>query len=86
MELSRFILEIRMTNDSYDVFESGEISRALGMKLLYLNKFIERGLYGIHPSVPRQQGAGRRRLFSRDDILGITRLVALSVRITRASD
>ncbi len=71
MGVNRFILEMRMTNDSYDVFESGEISRALGMKLLYLNKFIERGLYGIRPSVRVGRGRGRRRLFSRNDVLGI---------------
>jgi hypothetical protein len=62
---------MRVTNDNYEVFESGEISRALGMKLLYLNKFIERGLYGISPSVRVGKGRGRRRLFSRDDVLGI---------------
>ena len=58
-----------MANDNFEVFESGEISRALGMKLLYLNKFIERGLYGIHPSVRVGKGRGRRRLFSRNDVL-----------------
>jgi hypothetical protein len=54
-----------------DIFESGELAGLVGVKPFYLNKFIERGLYGIKPSIRPGRVRERRRLFSRDDLFGV---------------
>src|SRR5690348_10950340 len=52
-------------------YDSNEISEVVGIRPLLLNKFVERGTYGIRPSVRTGKGRGGRRLFSPDDALGI---------------
>lgn len=52
-------------------FDSSEVCELVGIGQLLLNKFVERGTYGIRPSVRSGKGRGGRRLFSRDDVLGI---------------
>lgn len=53
------------------VFESTDVEKLLGISSTRLNKFIERRLYGIRPSIRSGIGRGRRRLFSREDVFGI---------------
>jgi hypothetical protein len=52
-------------------FETMEVSSLLGIPPILLNKFVERGTYGIVPSVRSGRGRGSRRRFSQDDLLGI---------------
>lgn len=52
-------------------FESSQVVNLVGVKPFYLNKFVERRLYGIKPSMQSGKGRGRPRLFSGDDVLGI---------------
>ena len=54
-----------------DVFDSSDITELVGIKPIYLTKYVERKLYGISPSVKAGKGRGKRRLFSRDDLFGI---------------
>ena len=53
------------------VFESRDVIRLVGISPVYLNKFVERGLYGIAPSERTGAGRGRRRLFTSEDVFGI---------------
>lgn len=52
-------------------FETMEVSSLLGIPPILLNKFVERGSYGIVPSVRSGKGRGSRRRFSQDDLFGI---------------
>ncbi|MGO9590633.1 MAG: hypothetical protein ACLP3K_11390 [Candidatus Acidiferrales bacterium] len=52
-------------------FETGDVARMVGIRPIYLNRFVERKLYGIQPSARSGEGTGRRRWFSFDDLLGI---------------
>lgn len=52
-------------------FESSEVTELVGVKPIYLNKFVERRLYGVTPSVRTGRGRGRRRRFSEEDLRGI---------------
>ena|SRR5712691_11334597 len=52
-------------------YDSNEVCELVGIGPLLLNKFVERGTYGIRPSVRSGKGRGGRRLFSPDDALGI---------------
>lgn len=52
-------------------FETMEVSSLLGIPPILLNKFVERGTYGIVPSVRSGKGRGSRRRFSQDDLFGI---------------
>jgi DNA-binding transcriptional MerR regulator len=52
-------------------FESVEVSEVVGIPPIYLNKLIERGKYGIVPSIRSGRGRGSRRLFSEEDVYGI---------------
>lgn len=54
-----------------DIFETGELTKLVGVKPIYLNKFIERGVYGIKPSIRPGKKRERRRLFSRHDVFGV---------------
>jgi hypothetical protein len=54
-----------------DVFESGQIVEFVGIRPFYLNKFIERKLYGIRPSVASGESRKVRRKFSIGDVFGI---------------
>jgi len=56
---------------AYATFDSGEVSGLVGIGPLLLNKFVERGSYGIRPSVRSGKGRGGRRLFSIDDLYGV---------------
>jgi DNA-binding transcriptional MerR regulator len=38
---------------------------------MYLNRFVERKLYGIEPSIRSGKGRGSRRWFSLEDLMGI---------------
>ena len=42
-------------------FESSEVTDVLGVQPVYLNKLVERKLYGIMPSVRGGKGPGSRR-------------------------
>jgi DNA-binding transcriptional MerR regulator len=52
-------------------FESGEVVEIVGVRAFYLNKFIERNLYGIRPSRRAGVVRKRRRQFTEDDVFGI---------------
>src|SRR5467141_3392935 len=52
-------------------FDSARVCKAVGIRPIYLNKFIERKQYGIEPSVRAGEGRGSRRFFSEDDVYGI---------------
>jgi len=52
-------------------FESNDVVKIVGIRPIYLNKFVERKLYGIEPSVRAGAGRGSRRWFNVDDVLGI---------------
>jgi hypothetical protein len=56
---------------SPSVFETRDVLRLTGIPSTYLNKFIERGSFGIGPSVRTGRGRGTRRLFANFDIYGI---------------
>ena len=51
--------------------ESREVSDVVGIPSTYLNKLIERGKYGIEPSIRSGRGRGSRRLFSEADVYGL---------------
>src|SRR5215469_5367253 len=52
-------------------YDSSEVSKLVGIGPILLNRFVERGMYGIRPSVRSGKGRGGRRLFSPDDVFGI---------------
>jgi hypothetical protein len=52
--------------DTSDVCE-----RLVGITPLYLNNFLQRGLFGLQPSVQSGKVRAKRRLFSQDDVFGI---------------
>ncbi len=54
-----------------DIFESGQVVALVGIRPFYLNKFIERKLYGVRPSFETGQVRKVRRKFSADDVYGI---------------
>lgn len=54
-----------------EAFESSQVSGLVGAKPFYLNKFVERRLYRIKPSVRAKPKRGRPRLFSTDDVFAI---------------
>jgi MerR HTH family regulatory protein len=56
---------------TFVTYDSSEVSKLVGIGSLLLNKFVERGSYGIQPSIRPGKGRGGRRLFSPDDVLGI---------------
>ncbi len=53
------------------VFESRDVITLVGISPVYLNKFVERGLYGIAPSERTGLGKGSRRWFNSEDVFGI---------------
>jgi hypothetical protein len=53
------------------IYESGEVTELVGIHAIYLTKFVERGLYGIEPSVRPGERWKRRRLFSGEDVQGV---------------
>jgi len=53
------------------VFESGDLTDLVGVKPIYLTKFVERRLYGIRPSAKKGKGRGKRRHFRLDDVYGV---------------
>jgi hypothetical protein len=57
--------------DLPDVFESTDLTELIGMPAIHLNKFIERGQYGVRASIRTGRGRGRRRLFSAEDVFGV---------------
>jgi hypothetical protein len=55
-----------------ETIQSSDITDLLvGIRSIYLNSFLERGLYGIAPSVQSGKSRKRRRLFSEADVYGI---------------
>jgi hypothetical protein len=54
-----------------DLFETAEVTELVGIPSILLNKFVERGQYGVQASVRAGRGRGSRRLFSKDDLFGI---------------
>jgi len=57
---------------AFVTYDSNEVCELVGIGPLLLNKFVERKTYGIQPSVRSGKGRGGRRLFSPDDVFGIT--------------
>jgi len=58
--------------NSPPIFESGDLTeRLVGIRPFYLNKFLERELYGIRASVRSGKIRKRRRWFSPDDVFGV---------------
>jgi hypothetical protein len=53
------------------VFETSELTNLVGVQPIHLNKFIERGQYGITASVRTGRGRGRRRIFNEEDVFGV---------------
>jgi hypothetical protein len=53
------------------IFESSDVADLVGISPIYLNKFVERGLYGIAPSERMLVGRGGRRWFNEEDVFGI---------------
>jgi hypothetical protein len=53
------------------VFESTDLTKLIGIPPIQLNKFIERGQYGVRASIRTGRGRGRRRLFSQEDVFGV---------------
>ena len=52
--------------------ESGDLTeRLVGITPIYLNQFIQRGMYGIRASVRAGSLREQRRKFSKDDVFGI---------------
>lgn len=58
-------------DDLVTIFESSDVTTLVGIPSVNLNSFIERGLYGISPSVRAGGGRGGRRLFGEADVFGI---------------
>jgi DNA-binding transcriptional MerR regulator len=55
-----------------DIFEMGEVTRRIvGIRDFYLNKFLERKMYGLRPSVRAGKTRQRRRLFNAEDVYSI---------------
>ena len=53
------------------IFQTSDVLRLVGIRLIYLNKFVERKLYGIKPYVRSGRGRGSRRIFSSGDVRAI---------------
>lgn len=60
-----------MDFDSVGIFESSDVIEIVGIRAIYLNKFVERRLYGIEASARPGEGRGSRRWFSLDDVFAI---------------
>jgi hypothetical protein len=58
--------EIAQEIDSADISE-----RLVGITPVYLNNFLQRGLFGLTASVQAGKLREKRRLFSREDVFGI---------------
>ena len=56
---------------SRKIFDSAEVSKAVGIRAIYLNTFIQRKKYGIEPSARSGEGRGKPRFFSEEDVCGI---------------
>ncbi len=54
-----------------DPFETSEVIELVGIRPNYLNKFVERNLYGVVPSDRTGEGRGSRRRFTLEDVFGI---------------
>jgi hypothetical protein len=57
--------------DIPQVYETRDIIGLLQVEPNFLNKLVERRLYGIKPSIKAGRNRGSRRWFSRADVLGI---------------
>lgn len=53
------------------ILDSNDVIRLVGITPVYLNKFVERRLYGIVPSERADVGRGGRRWFNDEDVYGI---------------
>src|SRR2546421_8820990 len=53
------------------IFESKDVIRLLGIPSVLLNKFVEKEVCGIKPSIRTGVGKGSRRLFSSSDLYAI---------------
>src|ERR1700680_225226 len=61
-----------MPHDLTSKIDSSDlVERLVGITPLYLQNFVQRGSYGIRASVKDGKVRSQRRLFSRDDVLGI---------------
>jgi hypothetical protein len=61
----------REQQDLPNFLDSSEVTRAVGLPPILLNKFVERKSYGIEPSIRAGKGRGSRRLFSENDVNGV---------------
>ncbi len=54
-----------------EIETSDVVERLVGIRPLYLNNFLQRGLYGVKASVQQGKLRVKRRIFSREDVFGI---------------
>ena len=59
------------TNLKTEIDSADIVELLVGITPLYLQNFVQRGLYGIRASVKPGKVRSQRRLFSRDDVFGI---------------
>jgi len=61
-----------MSTDIKHQIDSADISeRLVGITPICLNNFVQRGLFGLKPSIQSGKLRAKRRCFSRDDVFGI---------------
>ncbi len=61
-----------MSSEIVQQIDSADISeRLVGITPVYLNNFLQRGLFGLTASVQAGKLREKRRLFSREDVFGI---------------
>jgi hypothetical protein len=60
------------TGIRYEIDNADICERLVGITPVYLQNFVSRGSYGLRASVVRGKVRAQRRLFSRDDVFGIT--------------
>jgi hypothetical protein len=54
-----------------DVYESSDLTAAIGVSPIFLNRLVERGLHGVKPSLRADVSTGGRRWFSKEDVFGV---------------
>src|SRR5215472_18722315 len=60
-----------MSTDSQPKFDSADIcERLVGITPIYLNNFLQRGSFGLKPSIQGGKLRSQRRQFSREDVYG----------------
>src|SRR5713101_4036729 len=52
-------------------FLSSDVTAMVGITPIYLNALVQRGLYGISPSISDRHGETKIRIFSEENVFGI---------------